>query len=188
MLRTLPLLLLAIASVPVTAQVTRDNTSVTYGGGPPPDNLRGRLESTDPLFNRPTATGQGLSGTLVPYDTVRFTYSGRAVAMLSVRYGMDGNPEASCSNDDDDTFLAVYRNTFSAAAPLRNLIAVRDNADADDYCSTLRNLPVAAGETVILVLTTFLSQQRGTSVFMNYEISFEGTGDDLIFADGFAAD
>ena len=118
-----------------------------------PYSFAGSLDATDPTFNRPiTLTLLSGVGTHVFYDVQPFSLSLAGSVTLGV------NSFAS-SDGFDDTFLALYRGSFSPASPLTNLIAVDD--DGGPGALSLITTTLSANTNYFLVTTTFSNGVTG---------------------------
>lgn len=104
----------------------------------------GVLADGTPVFNRPLASGLGLSdvGTSVRFDTYGFTIPGGLSASFSV------------TSAGTDTFAILYSSPFNPADPLANFITASDDRTAEDRNPLIEIGSLPAG-TYDLVVTTF---------------------------------
>lgn len=127
----------------------------------------GTLAATDPVFNRPLVGNPppGLSGvgTAVSFDVFPFfvtaadTYS---LATLSANL---------LPVPADDTFMVLYQTSFSATAPLTNVLQADDDAGPGGLSLITRAL--VPGTQYVMVVTTF-----SNSTFGDYTGSISNAG------------
>lgn len=144
--------------------------AVTYAGGTAPANVKGMLGLNHSTFNRPLDCAH-LShvGDATPYDTITITNKGANTATLNLRMGPAAAPQAACPVNAD-TVMVVYDGSFIPASPLTNCVAINDDANAADRCSTLKGVAIPSGKTRVVVLTLY----KGGTTF-DYEVSFAGS-------------
>jgi hypothetical protein len=111
----------------------------------------GVLTDGSPVFNRPLASGLGLSdvGTSVRYDTYGFTIPGGLSALFSV------------TSAGTDTFSILYSSPFNPADPLANFITASDDRTAEDRNPLIEIGSLPAG-TYDLVVTTYAVDAFGS--------------------------
>lgn len=123
----------------------------------------GTLDAADPVFNRPLATGTGLSGvgTAVAYETYTWTPTTAGTAIFEM------------GSEDFDTFIFAYQPSFDPLAPLGNFLVGQDDffgtptyIASAGFMSRITGT-VAAGSPVVVVATTFGNGEVG-----NYEVAF----------------
>ena len=124
------------------------------------------LDLSNPTFNRTVGFAQGgtptLSGvgTAVHYTTYSFTLlsdSNLTVSLVDV----DG---ASVTPVGADTFLILYKNSFSPADPLTNAIVANDDAIGSRSRFTTTT-PLLATDSYILVITSFENTPAAPGAF-----------------------
>lgn len=131
------------------------NASETYAVTVPPlpAAQAADFDADDSTFNRPLENCSALSGvgTAVRYDLVTIQNTGAASELVQVQTSDVGAP-AACATLD--TFVVLYRTgPFNPASPLTN--CARANDDAGPGACSLLEVQVPAGQTYILVMTTF---------------------------------
>lgn len=118
-------------------------------------NFSGELTALDPTFNRPVSLGAlSAVGTAVSYDVFPFFVTGVAGP---TSFTLD---VAAFNSVDQDSFLALYQNGFSAAAPLTNLLAINDDGPVALLSQIVT--PLSPGVQYFMVMTTFDNNVFGT--------------------------
>jgi hypothetical protein len=127
----------------------------------------GALSAADPVFNRPLSgappTGLSGVGTGVSYDLLPFFVTANA------SYTIETLSASFATGTPDDTFIVLYQNSFSAAAPLTNALVADDDAGVGFLSLATANL--TAGTQYFLVVTSFANGQFG-----NYTGSISALG------------
>ncbi len=125
-----------------------------------------------PTWDRPDLNNNALStfATATPY----YAYSFTATATGTYRF------LSECTNPSDwDDYTLLYRDSFSATAPLSNLITSNDDLNGPKSSGFISNL--TAGSKYVFVTTGALNQSSGD--FTGY-ITAPGTGVALLSATG----
>lgn len=143
-----------------------EDTPIDYNGGVP-GPVVGALDADDSTYNRLVSDCGAPSGvgTDVYYDTITITNQLAVQADFVVETSGVGTP-GTCGSVD--TFLTAYGPTFDPANPDQNCIDSDD--DGGDSTCSLINFSIAAGETAVVVVTSF-----GNGVTGDYQVNFDGT-------------
>ncbi len=150
--------------------------SLDYAGVDGHENVSVTLGPTSSTFNRPlTCRSLSTKGQSAPYQAVVVKNTGAKDAVLTLRVGVAGDPQAKCG-DASDTMMVVYDDFFEPASPLTNCLLVNDDAGSDgDRCSTISGLHLGPGERRVIVLTTFESFNKQAPSESAFELSFSGS-------------
>lgn len=113
----------------------------------------GSLATTDPIFNHPLEDLTGLAtspnGNTVYYDVFTFYVSA------------DGNYTFD-NTSSFDGFGILYEGSFSAAAPLSNIVAINDDENFPTIDDPNFTVPLQAGQVYYLVTTSYANNTTGT--------------------------
>lgn len=147
------------------------------GGGsalPPqltlPYELTGKLESTDLSFTRPDFSISGLLAD-VPAD-------GRAVFYDVLEFSVPKTEFYKIGSEQNfDAFFLLYKDSFDAAAPDKNLVVYKDGgyrADSNPKDTAVVTLQLEAGVAYTLVTTAYNSKDEKTPPLGDYKYTIEG--------------
>lgn len=68
-------------------------------------------------------------------------------------------------NPPGDSFLLLYQGSFDPNQPMLNLVGANDDKSGSDYKSLLTNISMQAGNTYVMVVTSFESGVTGSASF-----------------------